>query len=69
MTSQNDLGAVLETTPGFLVAAKGAGISHSFSWVPGFAHFYPTQAVSLGADGARMSVGERVVKFLEEHLK
>ena len=69
MTSQNDLGAVLETTPGLLAAAKKAGISHSFSWVPGFAHFYPTQAVSLGADGMRMSVGERVAKFLEENLK
>ena len=69
MTAQYDLGAVLETTPSLLVAVKDAGIPHSFSWVPGFAHFYPTQAVSLGTDGVRMSVGERVTEFLRKNLK
>jgi len=68
MTSQNDLGAVLETTPDLLKSVRKAGITHEFSWVPGFAHFYPTEAVALGSDGVRMSVGQRVAEFLDKYL-
>lgn len=69
LTAQNDLGAVLEGTPGLLTSVRNAGVTHEFVWVPGFGHFYPTGAVSLGSDGTRMSVGQRVTEFLAEHLK
>jgi len=69
LASQNDLGAVLEGIPGLLKTVQKAGAAHDFVWVPGFAHFYPTGAVSLSSDGTRMSVGQRVVKFLDSHLK
>jgi len=67
--SQNDEPAVTEHAPSLLKVVNSVGLKHDFAWVPGFAHFYPTGAVSLGNDGTRMSVGERVVEFLEEHLK
>jgi acetyl esterase/lipase len=69
LTAQNDLGAVLEGIPGLLTSVRKVGVTHEFVWVPGFAHFYPTGAVSLSSDGTRMSVGQRVVKFLKENLK
>lgn len=69
LEGQNDLGVVMETIPELLTAVRDARVTHEYAWVPGFAHFYPTGAVSLGSDGTRMSVGQRVVKFLEKHLK
>ena len=69
MVGQNDLGVVQEGIPGLLTTASEARAPHDFAWVPGFGHFYPTEAVSLGSDGTRMSVGERVSEFLGEHLK
>jgi len=69
MLGQNDLGVVLEGAPGLLTTVREAGVPHDFVWVPGFGHFYPTEAVSLGSDGIRKSVGERVSEFLGEHLK
>jgi len=67
--SQNDEPAVAEQIPSFLKTASHAGLKYNYIWVPGFNHFYPTGAVSLGDDGRRMSVGDRVIDFLEEHLK
>ena len=67
--SQNDLEPMYETVPGLLEVASNAGLDYSFTWVPGFGHFYPAGAVSLGDDGSRMSVGERVIQFLDKHLK
>jgi len=69
LTAQNDLGAVLEGIPSLLTSVRDVGVTHEFVWVPGFGHFYPTGAVSLSSDGTRISVGQRVVKFLKEHLK
>lgn len=67
--SQNDLSVVHHTVPPLLKTAQNSGIDYSFAWVPGFGHFYPTGAVSLGNKGDRISVGERVIRFLDRHLK
>ena len=67
--SQNDVGATLETAPDTIAALRAAGADVQLVWVPGFAHFYPTGAVTLGDDGTRTSLGERVVEFLDTHLK
>jgi dienelactone hydrolase len=66
--SQNDEPAVLEKVPVITEAMRKAGADFELVWVPGFPHFYPTGAVSLGDDGIRLSVGERVVDFLKTHL-
>jgi acetyl esterase/lipase len=66
--SQNDELAVSEHVPSLISTVKQAGLDYWFVWVPGFGHFYPAGAVSLGDDGFRMSVGERIVEFLEAQL-
>ena len=66
--SQNDEPAVMEKVPAITEAMRKADADFELVWVPGFPHFYPTGAVSLSDDGTRMSVGDRIVKFLEEHL-
>lgn len=67
--SQNDVPATIQSVPPLMDIAKKAGLDANLVWVPGFSHFYPTGAVTLGDDGFRMSVGERVVQFLETHLE
>ena len=69
VASQFDIDAVLEALPDTTDNLRGAGVETSLAWVPGFPHFYPTGAVSLGDDGTRMSIGDRVAKFLDKHLK
>ncbi|MGD8719125.1 MAG: alpha/beta hydrolase [Candidatus Zixiibacteriota bacterium] len=69
VVSQNDEPAVAETIPPFITAVREAGLDYEFAWVPGYGHFYPSGAVSLGDDGLRMSVGERIAAFLETNLK
>jgi acetyl esterase/lipase len=67
--AQYDLEAILEPAPKTIGQLRAAGGDAQLVWVPGFPHFYPTGAVTLGDDGTRMSVGERVIQFLESHLK
>ena len=67
--SQNDVALTLETAPETIATMRAAGADAEFIWVPGFAHFYPTGAITLGDDGRRMSLGERVIEFLDKHLK
>ncbi|MGI9434390.1 MAG: alpha/beta hydrolase [Geminicoccaceae bacterium] len=68
MQSQNDLAISAETIPLILSEMNEAGHAYQFAWVPGFGHFYPTGAVSLGDDATRTSVGERVTDFLADNL-
>ncbi len=67
--SQNDVAATLETAPNTIATLRAKGADAQLVWVPGFAHFYPTGAVTLGDDGRRTSLGERVIEFLGAHLK
>lgn len=69
IVSQNDVAVTLEAAPAMIRQFEAAGLDHSFAWVPGFHHFYPTGAVSLGGDGSRTSVGERLIEFLDARLK
>lgn len=69
MTSQYDLEAVSATIPETIARLKSSNSDAQLVWVPGFPHFYPTGAVSLGDDGTRTSVGERVTAFLQKYLK
>lgn len=69
IVSQNDVEATLETASDTISTLQAAGVDAQLAWVPGFAHFYPTGAVTLGDDGTRTSLGERITEFLETHLK
>ena len=67
--SQYDLEVILESAPKTIAQLRTGGGDAQLVWVPGFPHFYPTGAVTLGDDGTRMSVGERVIQFLNTRLQ
>lgn len=62
---QYDLAGALSSIPPLLAHYEKVGVDHEFAWVPGFGHFYPAGAASLGGDAVSMSVEGRIVKFLE----
>ena len=66
--SQFDEHTQLGDLPRIISLLREADAEYSLAWVPGFAHFYPHNAVSLGDDGTRMSLGDRITSFLVEHL-
>ena len=80
ITSRSDLPAVLlhfsqfDDPPLLMAAPDMVGMlrrsraGFAFAWMPGYGHFYPHNAVSLGDDATRMSLGDRVLHFLGEHL-
>ena len=61
---QYDLEGVLLGTPVLLRHLQRINLEHALVWVPGFGHFYPAGASSLGFNGSRTSVEERIVDFL-----
>ncbi len=65
---QNDLPAVQFGTQGLLAALAGAGIPTEGAWMPGFGHFYPMGATSLGSDMTRYTLRSRALQFLDRHL-
>ena len=66
--AQNDLDGIQSGTR-FAVKALGTkGVAVETAWVPGFGHFYPMGAVSLGGEVSRMSVETRILAFLDAHI-
>lgn len=65
---QNDLPAVQAGTQGLLAALAAAGIATEGAWMPGFGHFYPMGATSLGSDMTRLTLKSRALRFLDRHL-
>lgn len=66
LVGQTDLPGQLRASG--LIARKfdEAGVDVTTAWVPGFGHFYPMGATSLGADFSKLTVEERVLAFLGE---
>ena len=62
---QYDLAGALSSVPQLIAHYKKVGVDYEFAWVPGFGHFYPAGAASLGSDAVSMSVEGRIAKFLE----
>ncbi len=62
---QYDLPGALSSVPLLVAHYEKVGVEHEFAWVPGFGHFYPAGAASLGGDAVSMSVEGRIAKFLE----
>lgn len=63
---QYDLAGAISEAPKFLEDLQSNNIDYSFAWVAGFGHFYSQGAVSLSGDGKRMSVGDRIIEFLQK---
>ena len=67
--AQFDEPYVLSIAPGLFEMMQEAGVDTEFAWVPGMPHFYPNGAPSLGSDGTRISLGDRIIAFLDRNLK
>jgi acetyl esterase/lipase len=67
--SQYDEPAVLEKAPGFTQAMRSVDADYELVWIPGFPHFYPHNSPSLGDDGTRQALSERLIDFLDTHLR
>ena len=65
---QNDLAGVQLSGRAAIGALMRAGVPVEPAWVPGFGHFYPMGAVTLGADMTRSSLEGRVLAFLGKAL-
>lgn len=66
--AQNDLEGIQSGTRFAVKALASKGIATEQAWVPGFGHFYPMGAVSLGSEVSRISVETRILAFLEAKL-
>lgn len=65
---QNDLPGIQIAARAAMGSMKAAGVPFESAWVPGFGHFYPMGAVSLGSDMSRTTVEQRVLDFLAAKL-
>lgn len=65
---QNDLEGVQFGTRALLGALAAAGVEAESAWMPGFGHFYPMGATSLGSDMTRLTLEGRVLRFLGKSL-
>ena len=63
---QHDLEQAHEAMALMLQTYEKVGAEYTFSWVPGFGHFYPAGATSLSGDGSKMSVEARILEFLDQ---
>lgn len=68
IVGQNDLDGVRASTPGLLALLHAAGVGTESAWMPGFGHFYPTGATSLGSDMSKLTLEGRLLRFLERNL-
>lgn len=66
--AQNDLEGIQSGTRFAVKALTSKGIAAETVWVPGFGHFYPMGAVSLGSEVSRTPVETRILDFLEAKL-
>ncbi len=67
--SQYDDEPVLRQASALSAMLRSADTEFTLGWIPGFMHFYPHNAPSLADDGTRLSLGDRVIAFLNAHLR
>jgi predicted esterase len=65
---QNDLEGVQLGTRNLLSAFGAAGIKQEAAWMPGFGHFYPMGATSLGGDMSKLTLKSRILRFLDRTI-
>ncbi|NOC46455.1 alpha/beta hydrolase [Ruegeria sp. HKCCD7559] len=62
---QYDLPGALSSVPELIQHYEKVGVDYEFAWVPGFGHFYPAGAASLGGDAVSVSIEGRIAAFLD----
>ena len=65
IVGEHDLPGIAAGAPRLLRYYRSLSAPASLAWVPGAGHYYTIGATTLGADGTRLSLEERVVDFLE----
>jgi dienelactone hydrolase len=65
---QNDLEGMQIGTRILLGTLAAAGVEVESAWMPGFGHFYPMGATSLGGDMTRLTLQTRALRFLDRTL-
>ena len=65
---ENDLPGIILGSRYLRDTLIAAGTPPETAWVPGFGHFYPMEAPSLGADLSKVSVERRIIDFLNREL-
>ncbi len=65
---QTDLDGVRASAPKVLALLKAAGIEQEAVWVPGFGHFYPMGATTLGSDLTKLTLERRLLMFLDRTI-
>jgi predicted esterase len=68
VVGQGDLEGVQISTRALLGILSAAGVEAEGAWMPGFGHFYPMGATSLGSDMTRLTLKSRALRFLDRHL-
>ncbi len=68
VVGQTDLDGVRASAPKALAVLKAAGIECEGVWVPGFGHFYPMGASTLGADLSKLTLERRLLIFLDRTI-
>ncbi|WFL77273.1 hypothetical protein P7228_14980 [Altererythrobacter arenosus] len=68
IVGQNDLEGMIIGTRAVAGTLSAAGIQSESAWIPGFGHFYPMGAVSLGDDLSKHTLKARLLEFLGRHL-
>lgn len=65
---QNDLDGVGPSARKLIAVFTAAGVKAESAWMPGFGHFYPMGATSLGSDLTKLTLQTRLLQFLDKTL-
>lgn len=65
---QTDLDGVRASAPKLLAALSAAGVRTESVWIPGFGHFYPMGATSLGSDLTKLTLERRLLQYLDRTI-
>lgn len=68
VASENDWDAILESFPMLIQLLTTAQAQYEMAWVSSPGHFYAHNMPTYCNGGTRMSLGDRVIAFLELHL-
>ncbi|RPI13459.1 MAG: alpha/beta hydrolase [Lysobacterales bacterium] len=68
VVGQGDLEGVQIGTRALLGILSASGVEAEGAWMPGFGHFYPMGATSLGSDMTKLTLRSRALRFLEKRL-
>ncbi len=66
---ENDLDGMRVSALKLMSALGAAGVTSQSAWMPGFGHFYPMGATSLGSDLSKLTLQTRLLQFLDKSLR